>query len=98
MQVPITRCGRGRVSKKYKKEDSDMKYILPVILFVASLGVFYGFFFKLAPYMCTLIPPGQWQSMIKVVVYIVVAYSGGIGIPMVLAFYGLMLISNQKDR
>ena len=74
-----------------------MKYILPAILFVASLGVFYGFFFKLAPYICALIPSGQWQGLMKVGVYFIVAYAGGIGIPAVLLFFGIMLITDQNE-
>jgi len=75
-----------------------MKWLLPVCCWLLSIGVFYGFFFRLAPYVCTLIPPGQWQGLMKVGVYLIVAYVGGIGIPAVLAFFGIMLIIDSKEN
>ena len=73
-----------------------MKMVLPVCCWMLSIAVFYGFFFKLAPYICTLIPPGQWQGLMKVGVYFVIAYAGGIGIPFVLIFFSIMMIWNSK--
>ena len=73
-----------------------MKWVLSVLCWGLSLGVFYGFFFKLAPYVCTLIPPGQWQGLMKVGVYIVVAYCGGIGIPFVLVLFTIMMLWNSR--
>jgi len=35
-------------------------------------------FFWLAPYVCTLVPPGQWQALLKVGVYFVIALGGGL--------------------
>lgn len=69
-----------------------MKWFLSVLCWLSAIGIFYGMFFKLAPYIGTLIPAGQWQGLIKVIAYFLVAYFGGIGIPMVLIVWGIFMI------
>jgi len=73
-----------------------MKWITPILCWLAAVGVFYGMFFKLAPYICTLIPNGQWQGFIKTAVYIAVAYFGGIGIPLFLVFVSVIMLWKSK--
>ncbi len=72
-----------------------MKWILSVLCWLSAIGVFYSMFFKLAPYVCTLIPAGQWQQLLKVAVYVVVAYIGGLGFPFVLIILGIFLVSKR---
>ncbi|HBU69584.1 MAG TPA: hypothetical protein DEE98_04285 [Elusimicrobia bacterium] len=74
-----------------------MKWIIPITCFVSALGIFYGMFFRLAPYVCGLVPPSQWQSFLKVAVYFFVAYFGGIGLPFILIFFGVITLLRIKD-
>ena len=73
-----------------------MKWITPVLCWLTAAGIFYGMFFRLAPYVCTLIPAGQWQGFIKVAVYFAIAYLGGLGIPFVLVFFSIMTLWKSK--
>ena len=74
-----------------------MKWIIPISCFFSAFGIFYGMFFRLAPYICTQIPPGQWQGLMKIAIYFVVAYFGGIGLPFILIFFGIMKLLELKD-
>ena len=38
--------------------------------------VFWGIFFKLTPLVTNLIPSGEWQCFLKVLIYILVGYIG----------------------
>jgi hypothetical protein len=73
------------------------KWLLSVLCWLAAAGMFYGFFFKLAPYTCTLVPAGPWQCLIKVGVYFVIASLGGIGLPFALVFFGFMILREGRE-
>ena len=73
-----------------------MKWFFSTTCWLSAIVVFYGMFFKLAPYICTLIPAGQWQGLIKVAAYFVIAYFGGIGLPVILIIWGVFLILNRE--
>jgi len=72
-----------------------MKWIIPVLCWLTAAGVFYGMFFRLAPYVCTLVPVGQWQGLIKVGIYFAIAYLGGIGLPLLLIFISHVVIRKR---
>ncbi|MCB4792779.1 MAG: hypothetical protein LHV68_12995 [Elusimicrobia bacterium] len=74
-----------------------MKWLSVVLCWLAAAGIFYSMFFKLAPYVCTLIPAGQWQGFMKVAVYFAVAYLGGLGIPLILIFYSSIILWKAKN-
>lgn len=42
------------------------------------------FFWKLAPYIGSLLPETQWTAILKFVVYLIVGYIGGISIPLII--------------
>ncbi len=64
-------------------------FLLPVILFCIAGGLFYGLFFQLAPYVVSVVPPGEWHNFVGALVYIVIAYFGGIGVPLVFSIWGI---------
>ena len=68
------------------------RWILSVLCWLSAVAIFYGFFFKLAPYTCTLVPAGPSQGLIKVGVYLAIAYLGGIGLPFILIFIGALIL------
>ncbi len=69
-----------------------MKWLLSILCWLSAVGVFYGMFFKLAPYVCTLIPSGEWQGLMRVAAYFAIAYFGGIGLPLVLIYLGIGIL------
>ena len=65
----------------------------------AALGVFYGAFFKLAPYIGSLLPAvSVWTPFLKVVVYILIAWFGGIALPLWILFAGLAFVIGITER
>ena len=79
------------------KGDDLVKWFIAVLCWLLAGGVFFGMFFKLAPYICNLVTPGQWQALIKVGIYFAVAYFGGIGLPLILAFFGTIILWQSKE-
>jgi hypothetical protein len=73
-----------------------MKWFIAIFCWMVSVAVFYGMFFKLAPYICTLIPAGQWQGLLKVGTYFFIAYFGGIGIPLFLIVVSIMMLRKSN--
>jgi hypothetical protein len=73
-----------------------MKWLKVVPCWLAAIAIFYGMFFKLAPFICTFVPAGQWQGLIKIAIYFVVAYGGGIGLPFILVFFSIMMLWKSK--
>jgi len=74
-----------------------MKWLLAVLCWLSASGIFYGMFFKLAPYACGLVPLGQWQGLMKVGIYFAIAYLGGIGLPIALIFLGFMILRERGE-
>lgn len=75
-----------------------MKYFGSLLSMLLAIVVFYNMFFKLAPYICTLIPPGPWQGLIKVAAYFAVAYFGGVGLPLILTGIGIYLLLHTSHK
>lgn len=61
-----------------------MVYLLLDLVFVGWL--FYLVFFVAAPAGVALIPQSPWHSLLSFFVYIIIAYIGGIGLPIVIGF------------
>ena len=58
---------------------------MPVVYFM-------GMFFKLAPYINAHVPPGEWQKLIQIGAYFVVAAFGGVGLPIVIVFFSIIIL------
>ena len=63
--------------------------IFGLVLMALAVIIFWLCFFRLAPYVAGTIPVGEWQSFFQTVVYIVVGWFGGVGVPLGLFFGGL---------
>ena len=46
-----------------------------------AVVVFHAIFFQLAPYIAGMIPAGEWHRLVTLVIYVVIAWCGGIVIP-----------------
>jgi hypothetical protein len=60
-----------------------------------AIAMFYGFFFELAPWLAGMLPQGEWNGVMTIVVYALVAYFGGLGLPIMLIGFGIMLYVNE---
>jgi hypothetical protein len=69
-----------------------MKRLIGLCLLALAGAVFYAAFFKLAPYLTSLIPMGAYHNVLTVAIYIAIGYIGGIGIPLSLVIYGFVLL------
>ena len=63
-----------------------------VLLLLGSFVTFYLTFFKLAPWIVSTIPAGAWQKFLSIIVYILVGYFGGIGVPILMFCYGVFFL------
>ena len=57
-----------------------------------ALAMFYLIFFKLAPFVASTIPAGSWHAFASLIIYAVIGYFGGIGIPVVILIFGIYLM------
>ena len=63
-----------------------------LLFWVLSVLSFWGIFFKLAPWIVSLLPQtSDWYKVFKVVVYVLVGYFGGIGIPIFFIVLGFIV-------
>lgn len=69
-----------------------MSKIIGAILCFLSVIIFYCAFFLLAPFIASTIPNGEWHNLFVIITYAIVAYFGGIGIPLFLLIVGICLI------
>jgi len=53
-----------------------------------AAGIFYGIFFKLSPYIQSLIPASDWKGLADFAIVILLAYCGGIVGPIVVGIFG----------
>lgn len=79
-----------------------MKNLLKLIpgLFISCIGVlsFWAIFFKLAPYVVSLIPKSDWSAMISFLTYILIAWIGGVTIPLMIFICGIWLLSARVEE
>jgi hypothetical protein len=67
-----------------------------VVLAISSV-IFYLAFFVLAPFVANLIPAGSWKDFLDFAVYAIIAWIGGIGIPLWLLIAGSALVIQITD-
>jgi hypothetical protein len=73
-----------------------IKYILSVVFFIIAIVVFYLMFFLAAPFVANLIPESAWKPFVDFLVYCIIAYMGGIGLPLAfLIFSGAILFYDK---
>ena len=65
--------------------------VVAIALFLAAIGIFYGAFFKLAPYLAAALPAGDWNKILTFIVYALIGNLGGIGIPLAMIVWAIML-------
>lgn len=66
-----------------------MSKILSVAFLTTAAAVAYIFWFVVAPGIVALLPQNEWYGVLKVLTYLIVAYFGGVGIPVVLFFLAI---------
>jgi len=69
-------------------------YIVPVALSVVVGYLIWGL---AAPALAGLIPSGEWQGFIQVVVYLGVGALGGVGIPILVLVLGIKVIVEAAE-
>ena len=57
-----------------------------------AIIIFYVLFFKLAPYVASVIPAGEWHQLGAILVYIVIGYCGGLVLPLCIFVYGVFML------
>lgn len=55
-----------------------------------AAGVFYLAFFLVAPFVSGLIPDSDWKGLLDLIVYVGIAWLGGIGVPLTILFLGFI--------
>lgn len=65
---------------------------LGVGLVLMGLALFFLCFWVLAPAVSSLIPKGEWKGFLDFLVYLVIAWIGGTGVPAACIFGGVPLI------
>ncbi len=73
-----------------KKNNSIIK-IFGIALIMISILLFWLVFFKLAPWISSTIPAGSWHSFLTILVYVGIAWIGGIGLPLIIMITGIYL-------
>ena len=71
--------------------------LLGIGFMVASIGIFYGIFFCFAPYVSSCIPAGEWHKLAEIVVYIFLAWIGGVVLPFVLFVSGVFMTAIGRN-
>ena len=67
------------------------KYLGLGLMGIACI-IFYFCFFVIAPYVASTIPQGEWHNFLGVLVYVGIAYLGGIGLPIGLFIFGIVIM------
>lgn len=66
-----------------------------IICIISSIFSFIVIWFKLTPYLTLLIPNGEWKLLITFILYVFVAYIGGIAFPFIFFCLGMALIAKR---
>ena len=67
------------------------KAVIIVVSWAIAIAVFWLIFFKATPALCALVPASSWKGFADVVIYIIVACIGGIGLPIGIGSIGTAL-------
>ncbi len=86
---------------KFSNKRGNM--IIPRILGIfgviaVAATVFYGAFFKLAPYIGSVLPASNWTPFLKVLVYILIAWFGGVAVPIWILCFGMITVVGLTSR
>lgn len=76
-----------------------VKILLAFSFWVVACWIFWALFFRLAPYISSTIPVSEWTAFLRIVITIIIAYFGGIVIPLFFVIVGfriLLLIKKGK--
>lgn len=71
---------------------SKAKICVGVGVFGIAILAFYLIFFKLTPWIASTLPNSSWNSFLKIVIYALVGYFGGIAIPVLILIFAVYLI------
>lgn len=73
--------------------------VLALVLLLIAVSVFFLAFYCLAPFIISTIPAGTYHSFISAMIYVIIGWCGGVGIPAVLAIsaIGLIIVSFLAD-
>jgi hypothetical protein len=63
---------------------------LGLVVMATAILIFYLIFFQLAPWIAGLIPAGDWTPFLRFLVYIAVAWIGGIALPIGILILGFI--------
>lgn len=66
--------------------------IFSIILLIIAAAIFYLAFCCLAPYIVNTIPAGPYHGFITTLIYVIIGWCGGIGLPVILAIYAVILL------
>lgn len=56
-----------------------------------AIMIFYFAFWKVAPWLSGFLPNSEWSGVLQIAIYVLVAYFGGIGLPIFLIGVGIFL-------
>lgn len=65
--------------------------IFGLVLILLGVIIFWFCFWVAAPYVQSLIPISQWKGLIDLIIYILIAWAGGVGLPLALIFQGAFI-------
>ena len=68
-----------------------MRWVGIVVSCIIAMAIFWLAFFVLAPLVANTIPPSSWKGFLDFVVYALIAYCGGIGLPLYIGIAGIAL-------
>ena len=63
-------------------------------LIILGIILFGLIFFALTPYIQSMVPDGEWQELIQLVILVIIGYCGGLGVPLVMIIGGGFLIKD----
>lgn len=66
--------------------------IVAIILFIITYVLFWAIFLKLCPFITSAIPQGEYHKLISILVYIVIGYLFGIGLPLLTFVWGIISV------
>jgi uncharacterized protein involved in cysteine biosynthesis len=81
-----------------RKKANKLWYLTALIPLGLGALFFWAVFFKLTPWICCLLPQANdWTPFLKVIVYIVVAWCGGLIIPFIFVILGIIWLIQLFD-
>ena len=72
-----------------------MKAVIILVFWAVAFLVFWLCFFVAAPAVASLIPHSDWKGFLDFVIYALIAYFGGIALPLVIGFSGFIVAKGR---